>query len=349
VPFILEKPSPRGGTPTLNFDYLREMRDYLQWRVGPAVLLGEANVLPQETARYFAGGDGLHMIFNFWVNQHVFYALASGDARPLAQALRATRRVPAGTQWANFLRNHDELDLGRLTPEQRETVFGEFAPEPRMQLYDRGIRRRLAPMLGDRRRIELAYSLMFSLPGTPVLRYGDEIGMGDNLALKERTTVRTPMQWSGERNAGFSTADKLVRPVIADGPYGYETVNVESQLRDTDSLLRWMIRMIRLRTECPEIGWGECSIVPVRTPHVLAVLYRWRGNALLCLHNLDARPRGVVLRLEGEGASRLVSLLDGEERGADGRGSHRVDLDGYAYQWYRVGGPDAALRRRAAD
>ena len=349
VPFILEKPSPRGGTPTLTFDYLREMRDFLQWRVGPAVLLGEANVLPQETARYFAGGDGLHMIFNFWVNQHLFYGLASGDARPLAQALRATRRVPAGTQWANFLRNHDELDLGRLTPDQRDAVYGEFAPEPRMQLYGRGIRRRLAPMLGDRRRIELAYSLMFSLPGTPVLRYGDEIGMGDNLALKERTTVRTPMQWSRERNAGFSTADKLVRPVIADGPYGYEKVNVESQLRDTDSLLRWMIRMIRLRTECPEIGWGECSILPVRTRHVLALLYRWRGNALLCLHNLDARPRGVVLRLEGEASGRMVSLLDGEERSADGRGVYRVELDEYGYQWYRVGGPDAALRRRAPD
>ena len=148
------------------------------------MLLAEANVLPDQAAQYFAGGDGVHMMFNFWVNQHLFASLATGDARPLAQALRQTRSLPQGAQWAHFLRNHDELDLGHLDDDVRGAVFREFGPRPSMQLYGRGIRRRLAPMLGDRRRVELAYSLLFSLPGTPVLRYGDEIGMGENLRLQ---------------------------------------------------------------------------------------------------------------------------------------------------------------------
>src|SRR5262249_10907527 len=154
--------------------------------------------------------DGLQMMFNFSVNQRLFYALATGDTEPLIDALQATREMPSGAQWAQFLRNHDELDLGRLSEEQRARVFAKFGPEERMQLYDRGIRRRLAPMLGDRRQIELAYSLLFSLPGTPVIRYGDEIGMGDDLSLTERGSVRTPMQWSRESQAGFSTARQTV-------------------------------------------------------------------------------------------------------------------------------------------
>src|SRR6185312_9170404 len=167
VPFVLEKP-PRGkAKPKIHFDYLEQFRQFLQWRVGDAVLLGEANVLPQETQPYFGGGHGLHMMFNFWVNQHLWLALATGDARPLARALRATQKLPPTAQWAQFLRNHDELDL-----------------------------RRPAPMLGDMKRLQLAYSIVLSLPGTPVLRYGDEIGMGENLRLKERNAIRTPMQWS---------------------------------------------------------------------------------------------------------------------------------------------------------
>ncbi len=346
VPFLLEKPSPQGGKAPLRFEHLEAMREFLQWRVGDAVLLGEANVPPPETTRYFADGNGLHMMFNFWVNQHLFYALASGDARPLAQALRATRRLPATGQWAHFLRNHDELDLGRLAEEQRATVFENFGPEPTMQLYGRGIRRRLAPMLGDRRRIELAYSAMFSLPGTPVLRYGDEIGMGENFALGERAAIRTPMQWSAARNAGFSTAETLVRPVIEDGFYGYRNVNVEKQRRDPDSLLRWIIRLVRLRKECPEIGWGAWTVVPVRTPHVLAVVHRWRGDAVLCVHNFDGQPRDVAVRLDAEDEGRLVNLFEDEEHATDETGSYRLALEPYAYRWFRLGGIDSALRRR---
>jgi len=170
---------------------LRAFREFLQWRKGDAIILAEANVLPETDMEYFGGGgDRMHMMFNFHVNQHVFYALASGDGRPLAKAMKATRPRPATAQWGLFLRNHDELDLGRLTPAQRNVVFKNFGPDKNMQLYDRGIRRRLAPMLGgDRRRLELAYSLMCTLPGTPVIRYGDEIGMGDNLGIA-RTQLR---------------------------------------------------------------------------------------------------------------------------------------------------------------
>jgi maltose alpha-D-glucosyltransferase / alpha-amylase len=175
VPFIIETPYPGGKKTELNFEYLVEMREFLQWRRGDGILLGEANVLPDETLNYFGkGGERIQMMFNFFVNQHLFYALATADIAPLIGALRATKKLPPGAQWAQFLRNHDELDLGRLTQEQRAKVFERFGPQPEMQLYDRGIRRRLAPMLGNQPQLELAYSVMFSLPGTPVIRYGDE-------------------------------------------------------------------------------------------------------------------------------------------------------------------------------
>src|SRR5581483_1543849 len=194
---------------------------------GDAIILGEANILPNTDMEYFgASGERLQMMFNFQVNQNLFYALATADTRPLVKALKATKPRPATAQWGQFLRNHDELDLGRLTEEQRQAIFAAFAPEANMQLYQRGIRRRLAPMLqGDRRKLELSYSLMMTLPGTPVIRYGDEIGMGDDLELPERQSARTPMQWSAERQGGFSSNSKTILPVISDGPYGYQHIN----------------------------------------------------------------------------------------------------------------------------
>ncbi|MFL5928105.1 MAG: alpha-amylase family protein [Gaiellaceae bacterium] len=342
VPFVLETPSRSKRTSPLHFDYLTEFREFLQWRVGDAVLLGEANVPPQESQRFFAGGDGLHMMFDFWVNQHLFLALATGDARPLARALRATGKLPATAQWAQFLRNHDELDLGRLSTDDRKRVFDEFAPEEAMQLYGRGIRRRAAPMLGDSRRLQLAYSLVLSLPGTPVLRYGDEIGMGEDLRLKERNAIRTPMQWSARRNAGFSTAERLVRPVVARGPYGFDRVNVEEQQRQNDSLLRWTMRMIQLRKQCPEIGWGEWRLVPAGSGSVLALEYTWRGNAIVCVHNLAPHARDARLRV---GGGTLVDLRHPEELPSDGSGTHHVALDPYGYRWFRRGEISQALAR----
>jgi maltose alpha-D-glucosyltransferase / alpha-amylase len=346
VPFIIQKEGPTGKHP-LDFDKLRNFRDFLQWRAGDAILLAEANVLPQENANYFGEeNDRMHMMFNFFVNQNVFYALASGDPKPLKKALEATRYEGDASQWAHFLRNNDELDLGRLKEEQRQRVFEEFGPEPRMQLYDRGIRRRLAPMLnGDRRRLELAYSLMFTLPGTPVIRYGDEIGMGEDLSLKERAAGRTPMQWSTEPNAGFSANAKTILPIVKDGPFGFERCNVADQKRDPASLLNWTERIIRQRKECPEIGWGKFRILETNSPRVLAMRYDWRNNAALFLHNFDAKNRTVTFGSGSADGGTLANLLSGEHSYADGRGQHRVELEGYGYRWFRVGGLDYILKR----
>jgi maltose alpha-D-glucosyltransferase/alpha-amylase len=216
-----------------------------------------------------------------------------------------------------------------------------------MQLYGRGIRRRLAPMLeGDRRRIELAYSLMFTLPGTPVVRYGDELGMGDDLSLPERTGARTPMQWSDEPNAGFTKNARPVVPVISTGAFGYEHVNVAQQRRDPNSLLNWTERIIRMRKEVPEIGWGDYEVIPTRDHAILVIRYDWRNNSVLFVHNLDARPREIVFSAGVGAAGRfLVNLLSSDHSRADEAGQHRLVMEGYGYRWYRVGGLEYLLDR----
>ena len=348
VPFVIEgSPNASGRKPPLHFEYLEQMRSFLEWRTSGAIMLGEANVLPPEHKRYFGmHGDGIHMMFNFYVNQHLFYALASGDVRPLRKALLATRSLPPTGQWVNFLRNHDELDLGRLTDKQRAKVFERFGPEPEMQLYNRGIRRRLAPMLGERAHIELANSAMFSLPGTPVVRYGDEIGMVDDLRLTERDCARTPMQWSSEPHAGFTSGDSPSRPVISSGPFGCGEVNVERQRRDPNSLLNWTASIIRLRKECPEIGWGEWSMIATASNSVLGICYQWRGNAVVVLHNFSSRPQEARFAVDAPEGDRLTNLLVNEELRADKTGKYRVALEAFGYRWYRVGGLGYALHVR---
>jgi maltose alpha-D-glucosyltransferase / alpha-amylase len=349
VPFVIAQKGASIAKPREQYDMLRTFSQFLTWREGAAIILGEANVLPGTDMQYFGNsGDRMQMMFNFEVNQHLFLALASGDSRPLIKAMHATKRRPATAQWGQFLRNHDELDLGRLTEKQRASVFAALGPDPEMQLYNRGIRRRLAPMLqGDRRRLELAYSLMMTLPGTPVIRYGDEIGMGDNLKLPERNCARTPMQWSTEPNAGFTKSDKPCQPVISDGPYGFPHTNVAAQRRDPTSLLNWMERLIRMRKEVPEIGWGDFSFVSTGTPNVLAMRYEWRNNSVLCVHNLSAEPREVRIKLaaEDEAGCALVNLLSDEHSNPEKSGIHRVLLEAYGYRWYRVCGLDYLLKR----
>jgi maltose alpha-D-glucosyltransferase/alpha-amylase len=347
VPFVISAKGANVRRPIENYDMLRMFREFLTWREGDAIILAEANVIPHVDMKYFGNsGERLQMMFNFEVNQHVFYALASADARPLIKALQTTKRRPATAQWAQFLRNHDELDLGRLAKKQRDAVFAAFGPEPNMQLYKRGIRRRLAPMMqGDRRRLELAYSLMMTLPGTPVFRYGDEIGMGDNLDLPERNCARTPMQWSNEPQAGFTQSDNPVLPVISQGPYGFEHVNVAAQKRDPNSLMDWTERMIRMRKEVPEVGWGDFSIIPTGKPEVLAIRYDWRNNSVLFVHNLSAVPTeikfGPAAKLDGQ----LVNLLANDHSTPDASGKHRILLEPYGYRWFRIGGLDYLLKR----
>jgi maltose alpha-D-glucosyltransferase/alpha-amylase len=347
VPFVISAKGANIRRPAEQYDMLRMFREFLTWREGDAIILAEANVLPHVDLKYFgASGERLQMMFNFEVSQHVFYALATSDTRPLVKALQTTKPRPATAQWAQFLRNHDELDLGRLTKKQRQAVFDAFAPEPNMQLYKRGIRRRLAPMMqGDRRRLELAYSLMMTLPGTPVFRYGDEIGMGDNLDLPERNCARTPMQWSDEQQAGFTESDKPVIPVISEGPYGFEHVNVAAQKRDPNSLMDWTERMIRMRKEVPEIGWGDFAILATGTPEVLAMRYDWRNNSVLFVHNLSPIPTEVKFGAGAKVDGQLVNLLSDDHSTPGASGKHSMLLEPYGYRWFRIGGLDYLQKR----
>jgi maltose alpha-D-glucosyltransferase / alpha-amylase len=337
APFLIELSDPGKEQDEAMYAFLREMHDFLSWRCGDAILLAEANVAPDKVGCYFGDGDRMHMLFNFIVNQRLFLALARQRAEPLARALESLPEIPRDGQWAQFLRGHDELDLGRLSDQEREEVFAAFGPDPGMQLYGRGIRRRLAPMLGgDRRRVEMAHSLVCSLPGTQVVRYGDEIGMGDDLSLKERLAVRTPMQWSGAPNAGFSKAPagELIHPVIDDGPFGYRAVNVESQLHDPDSLLNRMQRLIRARRSCPEIGWGEAEVVATDQPAVFAHVCRWDGRAVLALHNLGGSECRVRPGHRDARRWRLVDLT-GNRRYAAPDGE-TLELGAYGYRWLRL-------------
>ncbi len=353
VPFVIATKGAKVRTPVEQYAMLRAFREFLQWRQGNAIILAEANVLPETDMEYFGDdGERMHMMFNFHVNQHLFYALASADSRSLAKALKATKPRPASAQWGLFLRNHDELDLGRLSKAQRDTVFKAFGPDKNMQLYDRGIRRRLAPMLGgDRRRLELAYSLMCTLPGTPVIRYGDEIGMGDNLALPERNCARTPMQWSTEPQAGFTESNKPCSPLINVGPYGFEHINVAKQRRDPGSMLNWMERIIRMRKEVPEVGWGDFGVIATRDPAVLIVRYDWRSNSVVFVHNLDEKPREISFAtgLPRDAGNALVNLLSEDHSQASERGQHTLVIEGYGYRWYRAGGLDYLLKRSDID
>jgi maltose alpha-D-glucosyltransferase/alpha-amylase len=265
--------------------------------------------------------------------------MALEDATPLVTAYKALPPLPPTAQWANFLRNNDEIDLGRLSDEERALCFKAFGPDKDMQLYERGIRRRLAPMLqGDRRRLELMNSLLFTLPGTPVIRYGEEIAMGDDLSLPEREAIRTPMQWSPDPpNGGFSSAppSKLPRQVIASGEYRYERVNVAMQRLDHDSLLNWTERAIRTRKECPEFGWGEVQFLETDHPSVLAHTCTWRGNTVAAVHNFSRGACAVHVKWPKE--FQELQHLFGRTVHSPLPGSAAVlDLDGYDYRWLRV-------------
>jgi maltose alpha-D-glucosyltransferase / alpha-amylase len=350
VPFVISTKGADVKRPREQYEMLRSFREFLQWRVGDSIILAEANVLPGTDDEYFGDeGDRMQMMFNFQVNQTLFYALASEDVRALTGALVKTKMHPPSAQWGMFLRNHDELDLGRLSPKQRKVVFKAFGPERTDQLYDRGIRRRLAPMLGgDRRRLELAYSLMFALPGTPVVRYGDELGMGDDLSLPERACCRTPMQWSTEPNGGFTKSKKPIAPVISDGPFGYQHVNAADQRRDPNSMLNWTERIIRMRKEVPEAGCGDFTVIDVGDKAILGLRYDWRNNSVFFLHNFSNDPKEIrfSLGLKGDRGRLLINLLGAEHSTASRGGKHCVCLEAYGYRWYRVGGLDYLMRRR---
>jgi len=330
VPFIIDIPESGAKNPKHMFDVLTMLRDTVKSIKPDALLLGEANVTAKENRDYFgAQGNRLQMMFNFYADQFLFYALAEGKSKFFTRALEQFKEKPADSQWAFFLRNHDEIDLGRLSKSQRQKVFSVYGPQTNMQLYKRGIRRRLAPMLENPAMIKMVYSLLFSLPGAPVLRYGEELGMGDDLTLQERLSVRTPMQWDSQKNGGFSTAMKTFRPVISLGNYGYPFVNVDKELKDTSSLLNFIKSIAALRKLHPEIGLGKWEILSSASP-VSVIRYTYQHKQLITMHNFSADAQHIILDKLITGQYKLKPLID-----AKGFTSAKeFNLKGYGFQWY---------------
>lgn len=314
---------------------LEHMRDFISLRRPEAVLLGEVDVDPAHYPDYFGDGDRLTLLLNFWANNHFFLALARGEAEPLLRSIKEQPEPPHRAQYAIWLRNHDELGLSRLTDTEREEVMQAFAPDPDMRIYERGIRRRLAPMLGgDTRRVAMAHALLFSMPGTPILRYGEEIGMGDDLALPERLAVRTPMQWSNEPNAGFSraAAESLAAPVIDEGDYAFETLNVYAQTLSRDSLLARTSNMIRTRIGLGEVGRGECRALQSDVPAVFAVRHDGDSTVLMLANMSD---QDVTVALADEDLGEFLDVLADGPYDAPGGSPLRLQLRGYGYRWLR--------------
>lgn len=317
------------------FWLLNDLRAFATLRRSDAVLLGEVDVPVENYARYFGKGHRLTLVSNFFLNNLLFLALARERAEPIERALREQPDPPERAQYAVWVRNHDELDLERLSEAEREEVMQRFAPDPDMRVYNRGIRRRLPPMLdGDQRRIAQVHALLFSLPGTPILRYGEEIGMGEDLSLKERHAVRTAMQWSDEVNGGFSPADpeSLPVPVIREGPFRYDQVNIYDQLLRDDSLLAKTGKMIRARVGMPEIGYGECTVMEVGCPSVLALRHELDGQVVFTFANLSDKDVEVKLPEVEVGELRDM-LVDGPYPPA--QTAHTLKLRAYGYRWLR--------------
>ncbi|XHX76351.1 MAG: alpha-amylase family protein [Stenomitos frigidus ULC029] len=323
------------------FIYIEQLREFLSWRQGDAILLAEANEPVAKLSRYLGNGDRMQLLFNFWGNQHLFLAMAQGKSAPLVQAFNELPAIPAIGQWANFIRNHDELSLDHLSSEQQNDIATAFAPDrEQMWIFDRGIRRRFAPMVkGDPQRLRLTYSLLLTLPGTPVINYGEELGMGDDLTLKERDPARTPMQWSNAIHGGFSTAavDQLIQPVIAEGEYSYQHLNVNVQRRNPNSFLNWMERAIRLRKECPEFGWGAWQLLETNHPSVFAHRCEWQGGVVIAVHNLGETACTANLILKEDIHQCLIDLFEDQPDETIVGSSHNLHLKGYGYRWFRVG------------
>jgi trehalose synthase len=344
VPFFLEVDGIAEEMEVAPHDYFRDLCAFMRRRSGEAIMLGEVNVAVDQLRPFFGDEDGdeLQMLFNFIGMQTLYLGLARQDARPLINGLRSLPDIPAEAQWASFVRNHDELTLDKLSDAERREVFDAFGPEEDMQIYGRGLRRRLPPMLGgDQRRIRMVYSLMFAMPGTPTIFYGEEIGMGENLAVDKRRSVRTPMQWTDDPSAGFSTAEPgdLRRP-LPDGDYGPTHVNVRAQRNDPEALLNWFERMIRRRKQTPEIGWGAWTIIDTDASGLLVIRYDWQEATLVTVHNLsDGVAKAEVDLSDVEWTSARDLLASGVVVEPAGDGRLAVEADGYAFCWLQLDKP----------
>jgi maltose alpha-D-glucosyltransferase/alpha-amylase len=331
VPFAIEVPQHTGSGFPMQFELLNNLNKYMHSLRDGSIILGEANVEPKQNKDFYGEqGDRMNMMFNFYVNQRIFLALATGEVKELESALQETQQIPLSSQWGQFLRNHDEVDLGRLTDKERQQVYDKMGPEDYMQLYQRGIRRRLAPMLGNMQELKMAYSLLFTLPSTPVIRYGEEIGMGDDLSASERNSVRTPMQWDTTHNAGFTTAAVPIQRIIDTGNYKYQIVNVAAEQHDSTSLLSFIQHATQLYKSCPEIGYGSWQMLHTGSLHVMAIQYQWQGKILIALHNFSNDKQTVKIHVK-----KALQDLYSRRLFAPENGELIVPLDRYGFMWLR--------------
>jgi maltose alpha-D-glucosyltransferase/alpha-amylase len=347
VPYLIE----RDGTSCENLpethDVLKSVRRVIDEEYGgDRILLAEANQWPEDVRPYFGDGDEFHMSFHFPLMPRLYMGIRREDRLPITDIFTHTPPIPPACQWCLFLRNHDELTLEMVTNEERDYMYYAYASDPQMKL-NLGIRRRLAPLMdNDRRRVELLNCLLLTLPGSPILYYGDEIGMGDNIYLGDRNGVRTPMQWSSNRNADFSTADgpQLYLPVINDAVYGYQAVNVAAQAKQPSSLLNTMKRLIAVRKSSRAFGRGTIEFLRPRNQTVLAFVRAWRDETILIVANLSARSQPVEIDLSAYRGATLFELLGETRFPAVGASPYFLSLGPHGFYWFRVEQPEGTVK-----
>ena len=352
VPYLFEEEGTNCENLPRTHEFIKRCRKVVDQAYPGRVLLAEANQWPADVVAYFGdpavGGDECHMAFHFPLMPRIFMAVRRESRFPISEILAQTPPIPSGAQWGIFLRNHDELTLEMVTDEERDYMYQEYVSDPRMRA-NIGIRRRLAPLLdNDRNQLELFTALLLSLPGSPVLYYGDEIGMGDNIWLGDRDGVRTPMQWTPDRNAGFSTCDpgRLYLPVIMDSVYGYQAVNVEAQMRSPQSLLNWSRRMIHVRREHPAFGLGDFAELDSSNPSVLAYRRHYAGDQhtekdlVICVNNMSRFPQPVELDLSEHAGHVPVELTGGVRFPPVGELPYLLTLPGHGFYWFQLVPPE---------
>ncbi|WP_129668500.1 maltose alpha-D-glucosyltransferase [Phytoactinopolyspora endophytica] len=342
VPYLYEAPGTNGENLPETHAFLKQVRKIVDDEYPDTVLLSEANQWPTDVVEYFGdpsvGGDECHMAFHFPVMPRIFMAVRRESRYPVSEIMAQTPSIPSGCQWGVFLRNHDELTLEMVSDEERDYMWNEYAKDPRMKA-NIGIRRRLAPLLeNDTNQTELFTAMLLSLPGSPVLYYGDEIGMGDNIWLGDRDGVRTPMQWTPDRNAGFSTSDpgRLTLPVIMDAVYGYQVTNVEAQMTNSSSLLHWIRRMIEVRKQNPAFGLGDFTDLGGSNPTVLSYVREFGDDIVLCVNNLSRFPQPVELDLRRYERMQPVELLGGVRFPAIGELPYLLTIGSHGFYWFRL-------------
>jgi maltose alpha-D-glucosyltransferase/alpha-amylase len=353
VPYLFERDGTNGENLPETHEYLRRLRRAVDDEFPGKVLLAEANQWPSEVVDYFGSdGDECHMCFHFPLMPRMFMSVRREQRYPITEILAQTPAIPDGCQWGIFLRNHDELTLEMVTDEERDYMYTEYAKDPLMR-RNVGISRRLFPLLeNDRRVAELFHAMLFSMPGSPVLYYGDEIGMGDNIYLGDRDGVRTPMQWTPDRNAGFSKSDfaRLYLPPLMDPVYGYQACNVEAELRDPSSFLRWIKRMLEVRRQHPVLGMGEMEVLDAENPSVLAYLRRGLdldqdGNEdiVLCVNNLSRFAQPAELQLSHLAGTEPIELMGRVPFPDVGELPYFVTLPPYGFYWFALLPPGSSM------